>query len=33
VLFLVRWLTDSTIQHLYVDDVKVSEISATPTNR
>ena len=33
VLFVVRWLTDSTLQHLYVDDFKVNEISATPSNR
>jgi len=33
VLFVVHWLTDSTIQHLYADDVKVNKIWATPTNR
>jgi len=33
VLFVVQWLTDSTLQHFYTDDVTVSEISAAPTNR
>jgi len=33
VLFVVHWLTDNTIQHLYSDDFNIDEISATPTNR
>jgi len=33
VMFVVQWLTDSTVQHFYADYVKINEISASPTKR